>query len=187
MKTCWNTCANTWCAETILDVSKESFEMTCPLNWWSWKSVWWIKLALFYNCVSTLKRRGPLCFLFKRQCLETPFPSFSIVYKMLPNARSLSNTISRILSTKGVSKVLFFYIVRRRNDNKAGIFWGHFLRPVNHKTKTVICFVHVWYAVHIVIWDNRSRKDFWCQTNCRHSFHTRVLTHGELSTHNEDT
>ena len=141
-------------------------------------------------CFSTLKKRGPSCFLFKRLCLETPFPSFSIVYKKLPNATSLSNTILRILSAKGVSKVLFFYIVRRRNDNKAGIFWGHFLRPVNHKTKTVICFVHVWYAWQYTLWYEtiyQEKTSDVKQIVRRYSFHTRVLTHGELSTHNEDT
>ena len=127
--------------------------MTCPLNWWSWKSVWWIKLVPLYNCVSTLKKRGPSCFLFKRLCLETSFPSFSIVYKKLPNARSLSNTILMILSAKGVSTVLFFfYIVRCRGDNKAGIFWEHFLRPVDQKTKREIRFVQVWYAWQYTLW-----------------------------------
>ena len=122
-------------------MSKEIFEMTCPLNWWSWKSVWWIKLVPLYNCVSTLKKRGPSCFLFKRLCLETSFPSFSIVYKKLPNARSLSNTILMILSAKGVSTELFFYIVRCRGDNKAGIFENIFFVQSTKKQreKYVLC------------------------------------------------
>ena len=120
-KTCWNTRTNTWCAETILDVERilwndlpsQLVELeVCLMN----KACTFVQL-----CFSTLKKRGPSCFLLKK---------------------------------------LQFIVLA--------------------------LFTNSYQMLGAVIWDNMSRKDFWCQTSRRHSFHTRVITHGELSTHNEN-